>query len=65
MSKIARIQDNQVVTLGDFQNLAHLPRDMHDALVTTAIDAGKSYSGATVTKTATTTVTVAAPALAT
>ncbi|MCB1473839.1 MAG: hypothetical protein H6884_09810 [Rhodobiaceae bacterium] len=62
MSKIARIQDNQVVTLGDFQNLAHLPRDMHDALVTTAIDAGKSYSGATVTKTATTTVTVAAPA---
>lgn len=62
MSKIARIQDNQVVTLGDFQNLAKLPRDMHDALVKTAIDAGKSYSGATVTKTATTTVTVGAPA---
>lgn len=62
MSKIARIQDNQVVTLGDFQNLAKLPRAGLDALIATAIETGAAYAGATVSKTATTTVTVAAPA---
>ncbi len=62
MSKIARISDNQVLTLEDFRNLARLPRDALDALIETAIDGGASYAGATVTKTATTTVSVGAPA---
>lgn len=62
MSKIARIQNNQVVTLSDYENLAQLPRDMMDALITASIDAGASYAGATVTKTGTTNVSVAAPA---
>lgn len=61
MTKISRISDNQVVTLADFQNLAELPRDALDALISTAIEAGASYAGGAATKTATTQVTVSAP----
>lgn len=63
MTKIARISANQVVTLGDFQNLASFPRDALDALIQTAVSGGQSscYAGATAAKTGTTQVTVEAP----
>ncbi len=63
MTKIARISDNQTVTLEDFDNLAKLPRGALDALISTAINGGTAtaYAGADVTKTGTTQVTVGAP----
>ncbi|ABE64061.1 hypothetical protein Nham_3329 [Nitrobacter hamburgensis X14] len=63
MTKIARISDNQTVTLGDFDNLAKLPRAAQDALIASAINGGVSscYFGADVTKTGTTQVTAASP----
>lgn len=61
MTKIARIVDNQVVTLEDFQNLASLPRKNQDALIRTAIENGQSYAGGTVTKGTTTQVVVESP----
>lgn len=63
MTKIARISDNQTVSLQDFDNLAKLPRAAMDALISSAISGGLTscYAGADVTKTGTTQVTVGSP----
>lgn len=61
MSQIARIAVNQQVTFADYQRFATAPRDMLDMLISAAIETGQAYSGGTVTRTATTKVTVATP----
>ncbi|MEO0496285.1 MAG: hypothetical protein AAF141_02795 [Pseudomonadota bacterium] len=62
MTQTAHIQLSQKLDLSDVQHLAEFPRDAADALITSAIEAGSSYAGASVTKSGTTTVAIEAPA---
>lgn len=61
MTRITRIVADQQVVLSDYQNLAHDPRNLVDALIATAIQTGKAYAGATVTKIATTKIAIETP----
>lgn len=61
MTRIARIVADQQITLDDFHNLANDPRDLADLLGRTAIEAGRAYFGATITKTGTTRVVIETP----
>lgn len=63
MSRIARISDNQHVTLEDFLNLAKDPRNAMDDVILAAIERNAKYYGGTVTRTATTRVTVSTPVI--
>lgn len=59
--RIVNFDDTQQVTLTDFANLATDPRDAMDAVVGKAIEFAAKYSGGTVTRTATTKITVGTP----
>jgi len=61
MTRIARLVADQQVVLTDFQNLSKDHRDLVDFLTKSAIDAGKSYYGATVVKVSTTRVSIETP----
>lgn len=61
MTRHVRFSSGQQITIKDFQSLALDPRDAQDILVRTAIDAGRSYAGAAISKISTTRVQIGTP----